>query len=176
MKWLILIPALALAACSQSPLAMLKSSMPGGQDEPVTAQSPDPDAAADSEQVPTAVTTTVAPVPAAGARTADKFDTTTAQERAAAAAPAEPAGETLLGSTVASLGDPSTPGFWLETPLVSAPAKGRVRYPGSGQSAQVDLIPIEGPATAGSRISLPAMRLIEAPLTDLPQVEVYSGG
>ena len=38
------------------------------------------------------------------------------------------------------------------------------------------LIPIEGPATGGSRISLSAMRLIGAPLTDLPTLEVYSGG
>ncbi|MHA6345602.1 hypothetical protein ACXYMW_08830, partial [Roseivivax sp. CAU 1761] len=67
-------------------------------------------------------------------------------------------------------------GFWLETPLVSAETKGRVVYPQTGKSAQVDLIPIGGAATAGSRISLAAMRLIEAPLTDLPTVEVFAGG
>ncbi|KUF09117.1 hypothetical protein [Pseudoponticoccus marisrubri] len=118
-----------------------------------------------------------APAPNPAARTADEFDTTSDEERAAAAAaPAEPAGERKLGETVASLGDPARPGFWLETPLVSAPAKGRVVYPATGKSAQVDLIPIDGPATAGSRISLAAMRLIEAPLTDLPTLEVYTGG
>lgn len=117
-----------------------------------------------------------APPPPPEARTVEEFDTTSAAERAEAAAPPEPAGEKSLGSTVASLGDVSKPGFWLETPLVSAPGKGRVVNPATGKSAQVDLIPIEGPATAGSRISLAAMRLIEAALTDLPTLDVYSGG
>lgn len=117
-----------------------------------------------------------APKPPANARTVEQFDTTTPQERAEAAAAPQPAGERRLGETVASLGDVSKPGFWLETPLVSAPAQGRVVYPGSGKSAQVELIPIDGPATAGSRLSLAAMRLLEAPLTDLPTIEVYSGG
>ena len=111
--------------------------------------------------------------PPAEAKSAEEFDTTTAEERAAAAAVPEPAGEVALGKTVASLGDPARPGFWLETPLVDAPAKGRVEYPASGRSAQVDLIPIEGEATAGSRISLAAMRLIDAPLTELPTLLVF---
>jgi len=110
--------------------------------------------------------------PPANAASEEAFDTTTQEERQAAAEqPA--AGEALLGTTVASLGDPARPGFWLETPLVDAPAKGRVEYPANGKSAQVDLIPIEGPATAGSRISLAAMRLIEAPLTELPELRVF---
>ena len=111
--------------------------------------------------------------PPESARTADQFDATTAQERAAAARSTAPAGERSLGTTVASLGDPSRVGFWIETPLVGAPGKGRVVY--SGKSANVDLIPIDGPKTAGSRLSLSAMRLIEAPLTALPTVEVYAG-
>lgn len=119
---------------------------------------------------------TASPPPAAGARTVDQFDTTTADEREKAAAAPKPDGETSLGDTVASLGDPAAPGFWLETPLVSAPAKGRVLNPATGKSAQVDLIPIDGPKTAGSRISLAAMRLIEAPLTDLPTLRVFAGG
>ncbi|KMK67048.1 hypothetical protein [Puniceibacterium sp. IMCC21224] len=111
------------------------------------------------------------------ARTAAQFDVTTQEERkTAAAASANPGGESALGDTVASLGDPSRAGFWLETPLISTPTKGRVLYPGSGKSAQVDLIPIEGPATAGSRLSLSAMRLIEAPLTDLPVIKVFTAG
>ncbi|WP_050530571.1 hypothetical protein [Pseudaestuariivita atlantica] len=107
------------------------------------------------------------------ARTAEQFDVTTEAEREVAAAVPKPAGEVFLGTTVASLGDPTQPGFWLKTPLVSAPAQGRVVYPGSGKSSAVDLIPLDGPATGGSRISLAAMRLIEAPLTELPTVEVY---
>ncbi len=112
--------------------------------------------------------------PPQNARTVEEFDTTTAEERVEAAAPAT--GGRSLGTTIASLGDPTKAGFWLETPLVDAPAKGRVVFPGSGKSAQVDLIPIDAPEGAGSRISLAAMRLIEAPLTDLPTIEVYIEG
>lgn len=111
------------------------------------------------------------------ARTADQFDTTSAEDRKkAAAAPARPEAETALGETVASLGDPARPGFWLETPLVSTPQKGRVLLAETGKTAQVDLIPIDGPATGGSRISLAAMRLIGAALTDLPTLKVFAGG
>ena len=110
------------------------------------------------------------------ARTVEEFDVTTKEERQAAAAVPVEAVEKRLGLTVASLGDPTQAGFWIKTPLVSAPGKGRVVYPGSGKSVQVDLIPIEGENTAGSRLSLAAFRLIEAPLTELPEVEVFSGG
>ncbi len=110
------------------------------------------------------------------ARTAEEFDVTTAQERAEAAAVPVAAVEKRLGMTVASLGDPTQAGFWMKTPLVSADGKGRVVYPGTGKSVQVDLIPIEGAGSAGSRLSLAAFRLIEAPLTELPEVEVFSGG
>jgi hypothetical protein len=116
----------------------------------------------------------VAALPAPGARTAEEFDTTTAAEREAAAAPA-PAGEAALGRTVASLGDPSAPGFWLETPLVSEVRQGRVRLAATGASVQVELRPIPGAATAGSRLSLAAMRLLGVGLTDLPEIEVYAG-
>ena len=111
--------------------------------------------------------------PKPGARTAEAFDTTTdAERKAAAEAPA--ASQRDLGITVASLGDPAEPGFWLKTPLVTAVGPGRVVYPVNGKSAQVELRPIDGPATAGSRISLAAMRLIEAPLTELPELQVYA--
>lgn len=116
-----------------------------------------------------------APIPAVSAQTPEQFDTTTREERVAAAAvPVDEGGEKLLGETVASLGDPTKPGFWLETPLVSKPTTGRVHFAGSGKSAQVDLLPIDGPSTAGSRISLAAMRLVDAPLTDLPTLQVYA--
>ncbi|MBT0956284.1 hypothetical protein IV417_02700 [Alphaproteobacteria bacterium KMM 3653] len=118
----------------------------------------------------------VAAPPPVSARTEEQFDTTTAEERAAAAAvPAAPA-EKRLGVTIASLGDPTDPGFWAETPLVSTLTQGRLEYPGSGKSVQVELRPISGPAGAGSRVSLPAFRVLEAPLTALPELVVYSGG
>lgn len=107
-----------------------------------------------------------------GARTVEDFDTTTSSERQAAQEPAS--GGHKIGVTIASLGSPTEPGFWLKTPLVSSQRPGRVIYPATGKSVQVTLMPIEGPATAGSRMSLAALRLIGAPLTGLPEVEVYS--
>ena len=53
-----------------------------------------------------------APVPAEGANTAEALDTTTEAERTAALAEPAPAAETELGSTIASLGDPTDPGYW----------------------------------------------------------------
>ncbi|MDQ2095400.1 hypothetical protein [Rhodalgimonas zhirmunskyi] len=116
--------------------------------------------------------------PPSGARTVEQFDTTSQAEKAAAAEAAQQAVKSgagqKLGQTVASLGDPAKPGLWIETPLVSKASKGRVVYPVNGKAVELDLIPIEGPKTAGSRMSLAALRVIEAPLTDLPTVEVYS--
>jgi hypothetical protein len=116
-----------------------------------------------------------APPPPPTARTADEFDTTSAEDRAAAGDAPAPAGEAKLGLTVASLGDPASPGFWLETPLVTKVQQGRVVLPGTGTVVQVELRPIGGPATGGSRISLAAMRLLGVALTDLPELEVYAG-
>ncbi len=113
--------------------------------------------------------------PPADATTAAQFDTTTDAEREAAKTTSTANAEVMLGRTIASLGNPANPGFWLETPLVSGPKKGRIVDPASGKSVSVDLIPIDGPATAGSRISLPAMRLLGVSLTGLPELIVYAG-
>ena len=91
-------------------------------------------------------------------------------------APVAPAPSGPLGQTVASLGNPTEPGLWLKTPLVSVPGTGRVVYPGTGKSVTVTLLPLDGPATAGSQISLAAMQGIGAGLADLPTIEVFSGG
>ena len=110
-----------------------------------------------------------------GARTAEAFDTTTEQERAVAkAAAAEPSEteEEALGTTVASLGDPADPGLWLATPLVAEARPGRLVYPETGESVLVELRPAGGAASGGSRISLPAIRLLGAPLAGLPEIEV----
>ena len=109
--------------------------------------------------------------PPAEATTATEFDTTTAEEREDAAA-AE--GGRELGRTVASLGDPTDPGFWLETPLVSEVTQGRLVYPETGNSVKVELRPTGKEPGSGSRISLPAMRVLEAPLTGLPELVVYA--
>ncbi|MCR8826436.1 hypothetical protein [Pseudosulfitobacter koreensis] len=111
-------------------------------------------------------------VPAAGARTVADFDTVSAEEKAAASAPAPVGGR--LGTTVASLGSPSEPGLWLKTPLVQTEQAGRVSFAGTGKSVAVTLIPIDGPASAGSRMSLSAFQTLGAPLTGLPEIEVFS--
>lgn len=110
-------------------------------------------------------------VPDEEARTVEEFDTTTEEQREAATTTVT--GGDSLGTTVASLGDPSLPGFWLETPLVTAPLTGRVRNPDTGRTVQVDLRPIVG---GSSRISLSALRLLEAPLTELVTLEVFLNG
>jgi hypothetical protein len=91
------------------------------------------------------------------------------------AAPLPAAATGALGRTVASLGDATQPGLWLKTPLVQTEQAGRVSFPGTGKSVAVTLIPIEGPLTAGSRLSLAAMQAIGAPLTGLPEIDVFSG-
>lgn len=112
--------------------------------------------------------------PPSGARTAEAFDTTTEDERAAAVQTAQSETQaTLLGATIASLGAPSESGIWMKTPLVDGPAKGRVDDPASGGSVAVDLMPLDAPRGAGSQLSLAAMRLLGVGLTDLPEVQVY---
>lgn len=117
---------------------------------------------------------TMVPKPPPSAHTAEQFDTTTSSQRAEAVVVTSTGGERKLGSTVGSLGDPTEPGFWLKTPLVSSAGKGRVEYPATGKSVAVDLLPIEGASTAGSRVSLAALRLLGAPLTGLPDLIVFA--
>ncbi|MDJ0639269.1 MAG: D-galactarate dehydratase [Paracoccaceae bacterium] len=108
------------------------------------------------------------PPPPRNARTVEQFDTTTAEQRAEATAVST--GGTLLGETVASLGDAASPGFWVETELVTEPAMGRVVNTANGKGVEVELRPSTG---GSSRVSLAAMRLIEAPLTDLVTLEIF---
>lgn len=125
---------------------------------------------------PASLDTTPPPPPPSNARTVEDFDTTSAEDRQAAVETDAPVGtsERSLGTTIATLGDPTTPGFWLETPLVSDTTNGRLVYAGTGKEVLVQLIPIDGPSTAGSRISLAAIRLLEAPLAGLPEIQVFA--
>ncbi len=93
-------------------------------------------------------------------------------------APPEGAGTGLGGPaiTVAGLGDPSRPGMWLETPLVQAKGQGQVRLVSGGALVSVTLLPAPGEASAGSRLSLAAMRALGAPLTELVELDVVPGG
>ncbi len=149
-----------LAGCAEGPFAMKpKAGAAGGAEEP--RESVAPVAAA-------------APPPPENARTAAQFDTTTEEEKQAAAA-APVAAERELGTTIASLGDPTDPGFWAETPLVTTAQAGRLVYPGNGNSVQVELRPSGGEAGSGTRVSLPAFQVLGAPLTGLPELVVYAG-
>ena len=134
----------------------------------------DPAATPAETDEPAATTPVVAapppPPPPSNARTVEQFDTTTAEDRAAAEA-ATPASDAPLGTTIATLGSPTDPGIWLKTPLVSAVTQGRISY--QGNTINVELRPSGGAPGSGSQISLAAMRLIEAPLTGLPEITVY---
>ncbi|MFD0857717.1 hypothetical protein [Roseovarius aquimarinus] len=145
-----------LAGCAAAP-EWLRPAKP--KPEPVAKPAPAPEAGA-------------AVRPPASARTAEEFDTTSAADKAAAAAPSADGRD--LGTTIASLGAPGEPGFWLKTPLVETRRAGRVSYAANGKSVKLDLIPLDAEAGAGSRISLAAIRVLEAPLTGLPELRVFA--
>lgn len=112
-----------------------------------------------------------AAVPLEGATTVEEFDTTTTEQRAAATAPvARP--ERELGTMVASLGDPTDPGFWAKTSLVGMVQEGRLVYPATNKSVLVELRPLEGAGSNG-QVSLAALRILGAPLTGLPELVVF---
>ena len=158
---------LGVAGCGQFEVLQSKGQPAEDETGAQEAETPRPPTRPDS------VNAAVKPPPPA-ARTAEQFDTTTTEQREAAAKVTPAAsGEIDLGLTIASLGSPTEAGFWLKTPLVDAAGRGRVEFPGTGNSVQVDLIPIDGMEGAGSRLSLAAMRVIEAPLTGLPEVRVF---
>lgn len=108
--------------------------------------------------------------PATGAGTEQRPIARPTQTDSAAAVEAPVKASGPLGVTVASLGSPAETGLWLKTPLVKTQQMGRVVY--NGKTANVTLIPIDGPSTAGSRMSLQAFQALGAPLTDLVEVNV----
>ncbi|WP_299557978.1 hypothetical protein [uncultured Sulfitobacter sp.] len=165
-----LLPAvLGLGACAQFGMGQPDDTVRPGAAAQVSVN--------DNAAVPSDSALTSAPPPPAAARTQEALDTTSAAQRAQAAAPAAKQTDSkLLGTTIASLGSPTEPGFWLKTPLVKDETKGRVTNKATGKSSAVTLIPIDGPASGGSRLSLPALRLIGASLTDLTEVEVTLEG
>ena len=73
--------------------------------------------------------------------------------------------------TIASLGDPTVPGLWMETPLVSSRRNARLTAP-NGKSIVVTLEPISGAAGQGSRLSIDGMRALGLPLTELVELKV----
>ncbi|QOL80658.1 hypothetical protein [Pseudooceanicola spongiae] len=80
------------------------------------------------------------------------------------------------GRTVATLGAAGEPGLWLKTPMVKTVQKGRITAIETGTTISAQLIPINGPETAGSRLSLQAMQALGVPLAGLIEIDVYPGG
>ncbi|PJI92304.1 hypothetical protein BC777_1149 [Yoonia maricola] len=158
MRLILILPIAAVAGCSTPSFQGLFGTT---QPPAITAPTPTLDP-------------TPPPPPPANAVTADEFDTTSEEDRAAAVVEEEPAGDQALGTTIAALGPPAEPGIWLKTPLVDALTPGRISY--QGKTINVELRPSGGAAGSGSQISLAAMRLIEAPLTSLPELTVFATG
>lgn len=77
------------------------------------------------------------------------------------------------GITVASLGDATDPGMWIETPFAQIEMPGRV-ISESGRIVEVTLRPSGGALGSGSRLSLAAMQALGLSLTDLATVTVTS--
>jgi len=148
----LLLPLLALAGCDLAATG-----------------TPQPPPRATAPAAPSGVTETALQRPAS-ARSVASLDAS-AVEKAAASRPA--AAGARLGTTIASLGDATKGGFWIRTPLVQAAGKGRLVDTSTGKSVNVDLIPLPGPASAGSQVSLPVLTTLGVGLTDLPEVEVY---
>ena len=165
---------LALAALLAGCASLPDSLRPAPAGPQVAVQRPGPDTLRPRAR-PGGAAAAVAAEPAAqlgrSGQSAERLDTTTAEERAEATAAPAGGGETRLGTTVASLGDPTEQGLWLETPLVTGVREGRIVR--GGASVKLELRPSGGAAGSGSRISLAAMRLLGASLTDLPEVEVF---
>ena len=113
------------------------------------------------------------PPPPVGATTVEEFDTTTEEDRADALEVEETGGEERLGTTLATLGSPTDPGIWMETGMVSVLTPGRVEVAATGATINLELRPSGGPADAGSEISLPALRLLNVPLTAIQELVVY---
>ena len=107
--------------------------------------------------------------PLGAGQSAVALDTTTAAEKAAAVAAPQAGDGRALGRVVVGLGSPAEQGFWLKSPLIAAPGKGRV-VTADGKSVAVDLMP----GTGGALLSLAAFRALGLGLTDLPEVTIFA--
>ncbi|WP_298565871.1 D-galactarate dehydratase [uncultured Aliiroseovarius sp.] len=154
MKHTILIPlfCVGLAGCSGLDMDNLLPRPPHLQNQPRATMTPN-----------------TPPAPPMNATTIDDFDTASDEDKMAAAATA-PVDTGSIGTTVASLGDPAAPGFWMETPLVSSDTQGRVKSKVTGRTVKVTLRPI---SSGGSRISLSALQLLDLDLSGLHELVVY---
>ena len=109
-------------------------------------------------------------LPAPSGVTAATLDTTTEAQKSEALT-ADTSGSTALGTAIVTLGAPTDQGVWVKTSLVSSTQPGQVEY--KGKTINVELRPRD--SAGGDQISLPAMRLLDAPLSGIVVLEVYSG-
>lgn len=94
--------------------------------------------------------------------------------RAAAVAEGDTAtGDSVRGFSVASLGDATIPGLWIETPLVDRERMATVVAP-TGTTVEVSARPSGGERGSGSRLSLAAFQALGISLTSLPTVTVIA--
>ncbi len=94
--------------------------------------------------------------------------------RAAAVAEGDTgAGDAVRGFSVASLGDATVPGLWIETPLVDRERTATVVAP-NGTTVEVTARPSGGERGSGSRLSLAAFQALGMSLTSLPTVTVIA--
>jgi len=114
------------------------------------------------------------PPPPPTARTVEQFDTTSQEDRIEAITVVQRTGERSLGVTNVSLGSSADPGIWIKTAQVTELQLGRAVYLVTGKSINIELRPSGGEAGSASQLSLAAMRLLEIPLTDLADVEVFA--
>ncbi|MCU9838532.1 hypothetical protein OEZ49_12205 [Ruegeria sp. WL0004] len=119
------------------------------------------------------------PVAQTAAPETEASETEAPEEPEAVAEPVQEAADIQPGwvgarQTIAGLGDPTIPGRWMETTLVSQERNGRVVVRKTGATAHVTLIPVAGDPGAGSRLSLEAMRALLAPIDELVELDVYS--
>lgn len=165
-----MIPAMTISRIPVSVAALALALSGCGQISAMFQRDATRDAQAETPAAETPVAAATPPAPPPGARTASALDTTTVAEKAAALAPPPaPAGERELGKVAVSLGNPTEPGFWLRSSLVTTAGPGRVAT-SAGGSLAVDLIPGEGAA----QLSLAAFRALDLSLTDLPVVTVLA--
>lgn len=156
-----LLPVLVLAGCANGGLGGLGGLFGG------------PGPAADT--APAAVPSgEVITEPVVGEAAAEDVAPAESSTRAAAVAAGNTAtGDAVRGFTVASLGDATRHGLWIETPLVDRERTATVVAP-DGTTVVVTASPSGGAQGSGSRLSLAAFQALGLSLASLPTVTVIA--
>lgn len=161
----ILTLAAILAGCAQLP-TLDGASGPFGEapEEEVVIGTPEP--------LPTGADASAVPPPGV-TNSAAALDTVSDADKDAARSAAAAANGGALGEVTVSLGDPSDPGLWIKSALVTTEQPGTVRT-GAGDAIAVTLRPV-GAGTGGAQISLSALQALGLSLTGLHPVTLEAG-